>query len=303
MGTAPFAVPSLEALHKTKHEIVAVISQPDKPAGRGRLVASPPVVECAKRLGLQVYQPRSLKNAKVLDNIRAYEPDLIIVVAYGKILPAEILALPKNGCINVHSSLLPKYRGAAPINWAIVNGEKESGVTTMFINEELDAGDILQTRSILIDDGDTAITLHNKLAPIGADLLLGTLDGVANGTIKPTPQNRSKATYAPIIKKEDGHIDWRKDAKTIRNLIRGMQPWPTAYSYMDKKFLRIFSATLLDSPTTDAPGTVHTADGCLIVATGNGKLCINELQLEGKKRMMAHDFLNGHKIKDGTILE
>lgn len=303
MGTAAFAVPSLVKLFDAGHKIDLVITQPDKPAGRGRKMTPPPVADMAKRLGIKLYQPKSLKSRKVMDNIKSYKPDIIVVIAYGKILPKELLDMPKLGCINVHSSLLPKYRGAAPMNWAIVNGEKYTGVTTMFINEDLDAGDMLLKAEIKIEYEDNSITLHNKLAPLGAELLLKTIEGLKNKTIKPEPQNPSEASSAPLIKKEDGLINWKKDAKTIRNLVRGMQPWPSAYTHLEGKMLKIFDASVLAANITEKPGEIVAADEGIVVATGDGKICIKELQLEGKRRMKASEFLHGHKIKVGTILE
>lgn len=303
MGSAAFAVPSLAALHNARYDLAVVVTQPDKPAGRGRKLTTPPVADRAKDLGLPVYQPKSVKSEKAIEKIRSYRPDMIVVVAYGKILPRELLDIPPLGCVNVHASLLPKYRGAAPINWAVVNGEKETGVTTMFINEELDAGDILLTKHIPIEEDDTSITLHDRLAPIGAGLLLETIDGLKGRSIELAPQDGSQATFAPMLKKEDGSIDWKKDAGSIRNLIRGMQPWPSAYTHLDGKMLRIFDAAVLEAITLDKPGTILDVEECIVVATGDGKLCIKELQLEGKKRMTARDFLHGHKIEKRTVLE
>jgi methionyl-tRNA formyltransferase len=303
MGSAAFAVPSLNELHKAGHNIEVVITQPDKPAGRGRKLSSPPVAEQAKQSNLPLYQPKSVKAKKVIEKISSLEPDIIVIVAYGKILPKELLELPRLKCVNVHASLLPKYRGAAPMNWAIVNGEKETGVTTMFINEELDAGDMLLSKSIPIGDDDTTLTLQEKLASIGADVLLETIEKIKDGTIKPEPQDGTKATFAPIMKKEDGYINWNKGSLEIRNLIRGMQPWPSAYTHLDGKMLKIYCATILETTVTETPGTVLAAGDDIVVATGDGKLCINELQLEGKRRMTSTDFLHGHKVKTGTILE
>jgi methionyl-tRNA formyltransferase len=302
MGSAAFAVPSLAALHSAKYDVAMVLSQPDKPAGRGRHMTAPPLASFARNLGLPLYQPKSLKGDDAIGRIRECRPDMIVVVAYGKLLPKEVIDIPPEGCVNVHSSLLPKYRGAAPINWAIVNGEKETGVTTMFINEELDAGDILLKKRMPIGDDDTAITLHNKLAPLGAELLLETIEGLKKKAIRPEHQDGRAATYAPVIKKEDGVIHWEKSAASIRNLIRGMQPWPSAYTHLDGKMLRIFDANVLDAPALSPPGTILAAADSIVVATGSGKLSISELQLEGKNRLRAPDFLNGHKVKEGDVL-
>lgn len=303
MGSAAFAVPSLIKIYESEHDLQLVITQPDKPAGRGKKLTSPPVADRTKNLDLPLYQPKSIKSAKVLDKIRDLKPDLIAVVAYGKLLSDELLKIPPLGCINIHSSLLPKYRGAAPINWAIVNGDKESGVTSMYINSELDAGDILLQEKITITDNDDSITLHNKLAPLGADILMKTIRGLEAGSIERKMQNPNKASFAPIIQKEDGHIKWHKSAIEIQNLIRGMQPWPSAYTFLNGKMLRIYKSSVLSDETTDKAGEIHLAEDAIIAATGKGKLAIQEVQIEGKKRMCVRDFLNGYKINSNTILE
>lgn len=302
MGSAAFAVPSLDALHNAGHEILTVITQPDKPAGRGRQLASPPAANEAKQLGLPLYQPKSIKSQKVVDKIRSLNPELIVVVAYGKILPGELIDIPKLGCINVHASLLPKYRGAAPINWAVVNGEEETGITTMLINEDLDAGDMLLKEFVRIEDSDTAITLHDRLCPLGAKLLLETIEGLKRGSIIPKPQDHSAATPAPLIKKEDGLINWSADAVSIRDLVRGMQPWPTAYTHFEMKVLKLLDVTVLDESVKDRPGSAKVLGNFIVVATGRGRIRINELQLEGKRRMTSRDFLNGYKIRKETVL-
>lgn len=302
MGSAAFAVPSLDAIHNSGHKIVLVVAQPDKPAGRGRRLTSPPVANEAKQLGLPLYQPKSVRAAKVIEKLGSYKPDMIVIVAYGKILPKEILEMPKFGCVNLHGSLLPKYRGAAPINWAIVNGETESGVTTMFINEEMDAGDILLKKSVQIGDEDTAITLYDKLAQLGAKLITETISKIEKRTIKPERQNHSQATFAPILKKEDGLIDWGRNAKSIHNLVRGMQPWPYAYTHLDGKLLRILKTFVTDEESTDTPGTIHLKSSQITVSTGDKMISIEELQLEGKRHMETKDFLNGYEVKSGTVL-
>lgn len=302
MGTSAFAVASLATLHESHHEILLVVSQPDKPAGRGKVLTSPPVIERAKALGLPIEQPAKIKTPEFLDKLASLKPDCIAIVAYGKLLPKTILDLPPKGCVNLHSSLLPKYRGAAPINWAIMNGEKESGVTTMFINEEMDAGDILLTRSTPIKETDNAITLHDILAPMGAGLLLDTLNKIEEGSIKRTPQDHSKATFAPIMKKEDGLIKWKRSAKEIFDHIRGAQPWPAAYTHLDGKLLHVYDSSVIEGGTDAKPGEIIAVSDGIVVATGSGKLCLKEVQLEGKKRLSARDFLNGHKIKIGSQL-
>lgn len=302
MGTSTFAVPSLVTLHESHHEILLVVSQPDKPAGRGKVLTSPPVIECAKALGLPIDQPAKIKTPEFLEKLNKLKPDCIAIVAYGKLLPKGILDLPPNGCVNLHGSLLPKYRGAAPINWALMNGESETGVTTMFINEAMDAGNMLLSEATPIKETDNTTTLHNLLAPMGAGLLLETLNKVEDSSIKQIPQDHSKATYAPIMKKEDGLIKWDRKATEIFNHIRGAQPWPAAYTHLDGKLLHIYDSSVIDCNTDAKPGEVIAISDGIIVATGSGKICVKELQLEGKKRLSFKDFLNGHKVKIGSQL-
>jgi methionyl-tRNA formyltransferase len=302
MGSSSFAIPSLEMLISWEHEIALVVCQPDKPAGRGLSLHPCPVALFATAKGLPLFQPRVLKDSAAVSNLKRWNPDLIIVVAYGKILPQEILDLPGRGCINVHASLLPKYRGAAPINWAIVNGETKTGVTTMLINEKMDAGDILLQESTLINTDETSDGLHDRLALIGARLLIETIKGIEDKNIVPHPQDHSQATYAPILKKEDGLINWREGAGKIINLVRGMQPWPVAYTHLEGKMLRIFHAHAAFETQTEPAGTIVSAQPSIAVATGEGNLYLDEVQLEGKKRMHVSDFLRGHHIAIGTIL-
>lgn len=301
MASAAFALPSLEAASQ-KHEIALVVTQPDKPAGRGMNLKQCPVAARAAGLGLPLYQPKSIKSKKVLEKIFSFNPEIILVVAYGKMLPTELLNFPKYGCVNLHSSLLPKYRGAAPINWAVVNGEGVSGVTTMYISEELDAGDILLQEKTAILENDTAETLHNRLAQIGAKLLMKTIDGLADGSVVPTGQDSQKVTFAPIIKKEDGKIDWKKTTREIKNLIRGMQPWPGAFTFFKGKTLKFFNAEPVRSSFPGKPGEVVEISNGIVVATGDGFLRIDDLQIEGKRRMNYKDFLNGHKLEVKTLL-
>ncbi|MBT3181261.1 MAG: methionyl-tRNA formyltransferase [Deltaproteobacteria bacterium] len=302
MGSAGFAVPSLQALLQSKHEILEVVTQPDKPAGRGRHITPCPTAQFAKEHDLILYQPKSVKKAEAIDHLKNLAPDLIAIVAYGKILPKAILDLPQMGCVNVHSSLLPKYRGAAPINWAIVNGETETGVTTMRINEEMDAGDILLACKTQIDETEDAILLHDRLAPLGAELLLKTLDGIEDNSIKQLPQDHSQASYARIIKKEDGHIDWSKGADEIYNMMRGFKPWPGTYTSLDGKMFRIHEAAPHLEDSKHPAGSIIENDNYIAVACGKGVLFLIEVQIEGKKRMSATDFLKGHKIEKGTVL-
>lgn len=315
MGSSEFAVASLVALMESSHKVELVLAQPDKPAGRGQKLSSCPVAEFAKENNLALFQPAKLKNnAELLEQLEQLKPDVIIVVAYGKILPVEILNVPTKGCINVHASLLPKYRGAAPINWAIINGENKTGVTTMYINERMDEGDILLQCATEIQAHDTSITLHDHLAVMGADLLLKTLDRIKTGDLKGEPQNHAEATYAPILKKEDGLIGWNLSAQEIYNRIRGLLPWPKAYTFLPcGAQLAIFDAAVIQegdrllfseksslSPSTS--GTVVDIKQGITVATGNGLLFLIEVQLAGKKRLPAAEFVRGYKLKVGDKL-
>ncbi|MFH1830818.1 MAG: methionyl-tRNA formyltransferase [Pseudomonadota bacterium] len=302
MGSAGFAVPSLDALIRSHHKIIEVVAQPDKPAGRGQHVKACPVAAYAREHDLTLFQPTSVKKTESIEHFEKLGCDLLIIVAYGKLLPAKLLELPPMGCINVHASLLPKYRGAAPINWAIANGEKETGVTTMFISEELDAGDVLLCASTPLDEAETATELHDRLSMMGADLLLHTIDGLIDGTLKPKPQDHSKATYAPLIKKEDGHIDWSKSTAEIYNRIRAFTPWPGSFALVGTKKLTIHEAEPMDLDHALPPGTVLESKEHILIACGKGALCLVEMQMEGGRRMSASDFLHGHKIKEGEVL-
>jgi len=265
-------------------------------------VASPPTKVLAERHGVPVLQPQKIKTEEFFNELKKLSPDLICVAAYGKILPKNILDLPPHGCINVHASILPKYRGAAPINWAIIRGEKVTGITTMKMDEGMDTGDMLLKKEIPIEDEDTGETLSQKLSYIGAELLIETLKLLKEGKLNPIPQDHSQATYAPMLKKEDGKIDWNKSAEEIRNLIRGALPWPGAYTTLDGKLLKIYKARTGEG--TGNPGEVIQSDsGILRVATGRGALDILELQIEGGKRLKAEEFLKGRRIKEGMIME
>ncbi len=302
MGSAPFAVPCLDALVESRHEVIEVVAQPCKPAGRGMRMRECAVSEYAKEKGLALYQPTGVRGSEPIEHFRELSPDLIVVVAYGKILPRELIEIPAMGCINVHASLLPKYRGAAPINWAIAEGERETGVTTLFINEELDAGDMLLAASTPIDEVENASMLHDRLASMGAGLLIRTIDGLIDGSVKPTPQDHSKATHAPLMKKDDGHVDWSMPARRIFDRIRAFTPWPGSFATVDGKKIRIHEAAALKSDHGKAPGTIIECGDHMTVACGEGALCILELQLEGGRRMPACDFLRGHKLKEGDAL-
>ena len=286
MGTPDFSVNALENIVKAGHDVVGVITQPDKPKGRGGKMQYTPVKEKALELGLDVYQPQRVKETEFIEKLKEMNPDAIVVIAFGQILPKAILDMPKYGCINVHASLLPKYRGAAPIQWSVIDGEKETGVTTMYMNEGLDTGDIIDKVVVPIDKKETGGSLFDKLAIEGGKLILKTLIELENGTAVRTPQDDSKSNYAGMINKQLGKIDFNKSANEIERLIRGLNPWPSAYTKMDGKTLKIWDADVDDSENDSAPGTITEVGKDFIrVATGKGSLKILELQLEGKKRM------------------
>lgn len=301
MGTPEFAVPSLNALVESGEEVSAVVAQPDKPKGRGRKLAPPPVKVAAERHNIPVLQPAKIRTEEFLEDLRRINPDLICVAAYGKILPKAVLELPRFGCINVHASLLPRYRGAAPVNWAIVRGEKVTGVTTMQMDEGMDTGDILLKREMPIEEDDTGETLSEKLSSAGAALLIETIRDLKSGNLHPEKQDESRATYAPMLKKEDGCIDWERTAPDLRNLVRGMLPWPGAFTYLGGKLLKIYRVSV--SEGEGKPGEVLMSErGVIRVAAGIGALDVQELQMEGGKRLDSGAFLAGRKIQTGTIL-
>ncbi len=302
MGTPQAAVPSLSRLIDDGHEVVAVYTQPDRPSGRGKKIVFSPVKEFALEHGLSVFQPEKIRTEEALRTFRGHDADAAIVVAYGRILPASFLSAFPLGAINAHFSLLPKYRGAAPVNWAIVNGETTTGVTTMKMDEGLDTGDILLQAETAIGETETSIELMSRLAEMGAELLSETLRRFAD--IVPVIQDHGNATLAPILKKEDGKIDWSKDAVTIERRVRSFQPFPAAYTFLNDARMTLWKCKAGVETINDDPGTVVRASGGeLIVACDNGEcLEIKELQLEGKKRMTAKDFLNGSAIRVGTVL-
>ena len=303
MGTPDFAVPSLQALHESRHEIVMVVTQPDRPRGRGRKVMPSPVKESAVRYGYDLSQPESVKTNTFHDVIAGVKPDLLVVVAFGRILPGHLLELPPLRAINVHASLLPRYRGPAPIQWAIINGEKETGVTTMLMDEGLDTGDILLQQPIPISPEDTSLTLHDKLAREGACLLLETLEKLATGKLVPTAQDPSYASYVPMLKKKDGHINWKRSAKDISNFIRGINPWPGAFTFCSDTRLKIYRSKALEKETHEAPGTVLMSfPDEILVATGKGTLLIEELQGASGKCLATKEYLCGCSIETGTVL-
>jgi methionyl-tRNA formyltransferase len=302
MGTPQFAVPTLNALHESRHEIAAVVTQPDRPKGRGRKVAPPPVKERALALGYSVHQPESVKSKKVYQTLSDLDPDVFVVVAFGQIIPKRLLLLPKRCAVNLHASLLPKYRGPAPIQWAIINGDKETGVTSMCMDEGTDTGDIFLSEKVGIAATDTSATLHDKLSRAGARLMIETLDGLANGSIRSTPQDSSRASYAPLLSKKNGHIDWKRPAIELANLIRGLTPWPGAFTFCGDMRLKILKADPMDIETDQPPGTVLSAfPGELRIATGKGALLIQEIQGTSGKCLETKDFLCGCSIEPGSV--
>lgn len=301
MGTPEFACPTLRTLIERGEQVVAVVTQPDRPKGRGQQTLPPPVKVVALEHGIPVLQPVKVRLPESIEEIRALEPDLVVVVAFGQILPKALLDIPKKGCINVHASLLPRYRGAAPLNWCIVNGETETGVTTMMMDVGLDTGDMLLKRATPIDPDEDTQSLHDRMSALGAELLAETLDRLVAGDLVPEKQDDALTCYAPMMKKEDGLIDWTRSAQSIKNQVRGMTPWPGAYSTLDGRFLKVYRVQT--AANSGVAGTVLSAgrDG-IEVACGEGSLLIRELQLEGKKRMAAGDFLAGYKVQPGTPL-
>ena len=299
MGTPDFSVPALERI-ATEHEVVAVVTQKDKPKGRGMSVSYTPVKESALKLNIPIYQPDKVKEESFVEELRKLNPDVIVVIAFGQILSNDILTLPKYGCINVHASLLPKYRGAAPIQWAVIDGEEKSGVCTMKMDEGLDTGDIIDVDEITLDPKETGGSLFDKLAKLGGELILKTLQNLEFGKATFIKQDDSKSTYAKKMTKELGHIDFSKDAESIERLIRGLNPWPSAFTYLDGKVMKIWDADVVDAG--GVPGTVISEEkDSFVIATGSKALKVNELQLEGKKRMKASDFLNGRSIEGSKL--
>ena len=304
MGTPDFAVPSLKALAGAGHEIVGVFTQPDKPKNRGMKLQPPPVKELALALGLPVYQPAKMRDGEALGILQELKPELIAVAAYGKILPVDILELPRLGCVNVHSSLLPKYRGAAPINWAVLNGEDETGVTIMYMAEGMDTGDILAQAKTPIDINENAAQLFDRLAEMGAELLVETVKNLEAGTVRRVPQDDALSSHAPMLSREQSPMDWDKTARQLHDQVRGLYPWPAATAALDGIRCKILRTALSGETTNKAPGTVLQADkkGLRIACGDGGVLDILELQPDGKKAMAAPAFLLGHPIPAGTVL-
>ena len=303
MGTPDFAVGALEALVEAGHEVAAVVTQPDKPKGRGKEMQQTPVKVCALKHNIEVFQPVKIKTPEAVEVLKGYGADLFVVAAFGQILSKEILEMPKFGCVNIHASLLPKYRGAAPIQWAILDGEKETGVTIMQMNEGLDTGDMLTKVIVPIEDTDTGESLFDKLAEAGAKLLIETIPQIEAGTVTPMPQDDSLSTYAKMIKKEMGLIDWKKEAVVLERLVRGMNSWPSAYTHFNGKTLKVWEAAVEAGNKSTAAGTVvEVTKDSIKVQTGADLLVLKQIQLEGKKRMDVAVFLLGYKVETGTVL-
>ena len=305
MGTPDFSVGALKSLAENGYEIAGVVTQPDKPRGRGKASAMTPVKEAALELGLTVYQPSRVREQSFMDTVRALNPDVIVVSAFGQIIPKALLELPRYGCVNIHASLLPKYRGAAPIQWAVMDGEPVSGVTIMQMDEGLDTGDMLAKTEVPLEPDETGGSLFDKLSRAGAELLIRTLPALEQGTLTPEKQPlESPTAYARMIRKEDGRIDWNLEAEAIERRIRGLNPWPSAYTELTGKILKIWRAEVLPKESGQTPGTVTEAGkGGFCVQTGKGVLRLLEVQLEGKKRMDAQAFLRGFHVAPGMKLE
>ncbi len=301
MGTPDFAVPGLLRLIQDGHQIAGVFTQPDKPKGRKQVLTMPPVKETALSHGIPVFQPDKMRDGKAYAMLREIGPELIVVVAYGKILPADILQLPRYGCVNVHGSLLPQYRGAAPVQWSVIRGETVTGVTTMRMDAGVDTGDILQTASTAIGPDETSGELYARLAQMGAELLSDTVAKLAAGSLTQTKQDHANATYAPMLGKELSPVDWHKPAQAVHNLVRGLSPWPTASTTLDGKKLKIHR-TVLGGGGKGEPGTVLSETPLRVMCGDGNAVQIEELQYEGGKRMAAADFVRGHRIPAGTKL-
>lgn len=303
MGTPEFAVPSLRTLLAGPDQVVAVVTQPDRPRGRGRKLTPPPVKTAALEAGVPVLQPASVRTPEFLNEIKSYSPDLIAVTAFGRILPGTLLNLPPLGTLNVHGSLLPRYRGAAPIQWAILNGDATTGITIMQMDEGLDTGDMLLGRTLAIEPNDTAATLAARMAELGGTLLCETLALLHQGKLTATPQNEAQATAAPPLTKEQGLVDWNLPAEVLSCRVRGLDPWPTAYTFHKGLRLRLFSPSVTAGESYETPGSIIRADQQgLLVATGRNRLLIKEIQIEGGKRLALQAFLRGRELAGGTIL-
>lgn len=301
MGTPDFACPTLQKLVDRAENLIAVVTQPDRPKGRGQKLMPPPVKDLAKKYAIPVYQPTKVRDPEFVDIIRKLQPDIIVVVAFGQILPKVLLDIPKHGCINVHASLLPRYRGAAPLNWCIINGETETGVTTMMMDVGLDTGDMLLVEKTPLDENEDIASLHDRMAAMGAGLLAETLDKLAIGNIVRQTQNSNDSCYAPMLKKEDGIINWDNDARTIHNQVRGLAVWPGACTTIDGQTLKIFR-TRIGEGSGEAGIVLQSTKGCFEIACRSGSLFLLELQLAGKKRLDCTSFLAGYPVTVGNAL-
>ncbi len=310
MGTPDFAVETLKILAESRHEVVGVVTQPDKPRGRSGKLQITPVKETALQYEIPVYQPERVKEPEFIQTLQDLVPDVIVVVAFGQILPKAILQLPKYGCINVHASLLPKLRGAAPIQWSVINGDSESGVTIQQMDEGLDTGDMLLVRKYTLDAKETGGSLFDRLASFGGPMVLEVLEQAEAGTLQPVPQNHEEHTYAKMLSKETGHIDFAQSAVQIERLIRGLNPWPSAYAYLGDKMIKLWSAEVIPSERAADHGLGSAKPGIVVVVnkqdfviqTGDGYLAVQEVQLAGKKRMDTESFLRGYSLTEGTKL-
>lgn len=304
MGTPAFALPSLQILHDKQYPIIGVVSQPDRPQGRGLKEVAPPVKVLAQKFGLPVYQPEKVRDSSFLDTFRKLNPEMVVVVAFGQILPKEIIDYPPMQCLNIHPSLLPKYRGAAPLNWQIIRGETKTGVSIMIMDEGMDSGNIILQEETELGDAETYGELHDRLAKLGATLLIKSIEQMAEGTAKRKPQDASSVTFAPRLKKETGKIDWTNNVSDIVNLIRGLSPTPVAYTQLEGQVLKIFAAEANQNKVSEKPGTIGSvSDAGLPVAASDGYVILKDVQLAGKKRMLISDFLRGHHIKPKTVLQ
>ncbi len=304
MGTPDFSVNTLEEIIKAGHEVVLVVSQPDKAVGRSKALKYTPVKECALSHGIEVYQPQKIRTEESIEYLRKYNADIFIVEAFGQIIPKAILDMPRFGCVNVHASLLPKYRGAAPIQWAVINGEKTTGVTIMRMDEGIDTGDMIMKQEVELDAEETGGSLFDKLAETGAKLCVKAMEAIENGTAVYTPQDDSLATHTGKIKKEMGSIDWSMDAEVIERLIRGLNPWPSAYTRLDDKNLKIWKAKVVSHEVKASPGCIlKVTKDEMEVQAGNAVLALEEIQLEGKKRMTVDAFLRGYEVSEGSFLK
>ncbi len=301
LGTPAFAVPTLERTVAAGHEVLEAVTQPDRPRGRGRQLAASPVKEAAMRLGIPVYQPERVRRPEAVEHLRALAPDAMVVVGYGQIIPQSVIDLTPLGIINVHASLLPKYRGAGPIQWAIARGETRTGVTTMRIDAGLDTGEMLLKAETEIGLEEDAVELGRRLAEMGAGLLVRTLEGLADGSIAGEKQDNAQATYAPLLKKEDGAIDWARPALEIHNRVRGLQPWPGTSTAFRGQPLHVWRSRVADAGAPGAPGAVRSVRP-LVVHCGGGALELLEVQMEGRKRVPAGDFANGQRLTENEIL-